>query len=197
MRRRLHADAVSSHRIFQTIHAHHSCVMSQPPRVPVSLASHDQQGPSPSFPMNPPQMVPNFVTPTQRAAWSAKAKERILRGQPANIPVIPLRPLAPSTTPASGTDEPSPATTARVPTSVISFDPEDPASVRAMASIVGAVLKELGIEGTSVAKTRGRVKPSGSRQARAGAIRAQQALMTPEEDCAWKVCRRQCWCANS
>jgi len=135
-------------------------------------------------------MIADFVTPSRRTERAIKGKERATKGQPAYTPIIPLRP-APDTANANATQTTAGSSDKEVPEPILTFDPENPASVKAVVSIVQAVLKEMGIENVSLADKR-RAKSLGSRQsrgiaARARAIRAQQALIEPREDCAWKV----------
>jgi hypothetical protein len=186
MRRRINADIVSRNILANVP----TDFQGQRPRVAAcSSASYGRPtDPTPGFPEIAPRMIADFVTPSQRIERAKKGKERVTRGEPCHTPIIPLRP-APADANSTRTTEGSGNTT-EVPSSILAFDPENPASVKAVVSIVQAVLREMGIENVSLADKR-RTKGSGSRQSgvgvRARAIRAQQALIEPREDCAWKV----------
>ena len=70
----------------------------------------------------------------------------------------------------------------------MTFDPGDPQSVRAVTWVVEEVLRRLNHEGVVIVGNGGKKKmASKSRRSRALAIKAQQAMMSPEDDCAWKV----------
>lgn len=190
MRRRINADVVSPDILVRVP----TDVLGKPLRVAACSSAPDggrPTGSTQSFPEIAPHMIADFVTPSQRRERAMKGKERATRGQPSYTPIVPLRP-APDIANASTTrTTASSSNVTEVPESILTFDPENPASVKAVVSIVQAVLKEMGIENVSLADKR-RTKNSRPRQSRgiggtARAIRAQQALIEPHEDCAWKV----------
>jgi hypothetical protein len=191
MRRRFNSGVVSPDVLVRVL----TDVLHKPPRVAAcSPASYGRTTDSTqNFPEIAPHMIADFVTTSQRTERAIKGRERVTRGQPGYTPIIPLRP-APDTANAHATRTTAGGTnTTEVPEPILTFDPENPASVKAVVSIVQAVLKEMGIENVSLADKR-RTKSSGSRQSRgiggrAKAIRAQQALIEPREDCTWKVGR--------
>jgi hypothetical protein len=181
MRRRFNSTVVSPDVLVRVL----TDILRKPPRV--AACSPASYGRPTDSTQNFPEIAPH-MTPSKRTERAIKGRERVIRGQPGYTPIIPLRP-APDTANANATR----TTAGEVPEPILTFDPENPASVKAVVSIVQAVLKEMGIENVSLADER-RTKSSGSRQSRgiggrAKAIRAQQALIEPREDCAWKVGR--------
>jgi hypothetical protein len=133
-------------------------------------------------------MIADFVTLNWRRERAAKGKERVTRGQPSDMPIIPLRLVARNIMPGTATSTTDGSNATEVSDSVLVFDPDNAASVQAVTHIVQAVLKEMGIEKISL-PGKHRTKDSSSGQSRGlatmvRAIRAQQALMDPLQDCA-------------
>jgi hypothetical protein len=75
-----------------------------------------------------------------------------------------------------------------VPNPVLTFNAQDSGSMQMVQHIVEEVLKRLGHSGITLV---GKTRPN-SRRARETAIKQQQAIMKPEEDLMWKVCKGDC-----
>ena len=106
--------------------------------------------------------------------------------QPSPIPIVPLQPApTPQTTPAEADLNPNAAGAG--PSVPSSINLQDPKSVEAVTKIVKEVLWKLGYyEATLVSKGRKRRTPN-TKRSQQTAIKVQQALISAEEDCWWKV----------
>ena len=152
--------------------------VSQPSSIPLPTHSAIPE----SFPHVSPNTVPHFVSPALHTARKQRISESVLRSQPCIIPIVPLRPA-----PTSNVNQHTSTPNVNQPTSTpIPVDLQDPKSVKAVTLIVEKVLQRLGYDGITITGQRKRV--SNTKRSRETAIKVQQALMSPEQDCLWKVC---------
>lgn len=109
--------------------------------------------------------------------------------QPSSIPTVPLRPA-----PAASEMTQSTYGTNRTiaPDAGSTVDWEDPKSVEVVTLIVEKVLRRLGCDGVTIVGN-GRKKKFSNKRSRETAIKAQQALLSREEDCQWKVRDHVSW----
>lgn len=122
--------------------------------------------------------------PTLCTAKNLHAADRVVKNQRSEIPSVALRPAPSSAT----TPVPVPAEAgSTVPDSILTFDSQDPGSVEAVTSVVGEVLRRLGHDGVTLTGTRGKTKAISSKRSMQQAIKAQQQLLTPEQDQLCKV----------
>ena len=141
--------------------------------------------PTAGFPHVPPQEVPRFVPPSTRTARKQMAANRVIMSQPSLIPIVPLRPApasqGPAMTPSVAATDPSVAGT------ISSFDWHNTKSVEAVTKIVEEVLRNLGHDGFTLVGKYQKGRAYNTKRSRQTAIKTQQALITAEEDCWWKV----------
>lgn len=136
-----------------------------------------------NFPRVPPCAVPRFVSPTLRRQ---RATNRVILSQPSTIPTVPLRPaptLAATPVTAGSATNPEAMRTGHT------VDLQDPMSVEKVTGIVEEVLRRLGHSEVTFGGLRanGRRKGPNGKRLRQSMIKAQQAIMSPEQDLWWKV----------
>lgn len=124
----------------------------------------------PSFPANPPQMIPKFINQQTRK----ERRLQVVKTSSSRLPIIPL------VTPQMANDE-------EMPEEVLAFDSQDPKCVAFVTRIVEEVMAKMGVTGVAVTQ-----KPKGGPSKRAPSRRTlnrrlQQSMMTREHDVWWKV----------
>jgi hypothetical protein len=158
--------------------------------VPIATASSSRTAPSPrNFLRTAPQLSPQFASPALRAERRREAADRVIRSQGSTIPITPLRPVSAEVQAEAerhqfASDE---GGQPLIPEPIRTFDPQDPGSMEAVTLIVEEVLKRLGHEGVTIVGDRRKSQARNSRRSRQTAVKLQQASMTPEDDCYWKV----------
>lgn len=137
-----------------------------------------------NFPRVPPCAVPHFVSPTLQRQ---RAANKVISSQLSTLPTLPLRPAATlATTPVTAGS----AINSEAMRTSCTVDLEDPKSVETVMGVVEEVLRRMGhneIMFGGLQADRRRKAPSGKRL-RQSMVKAQQAIMSPEQDLWWKVC---------